>query len=140
MFFGEHKAPKNWMKGEGTKSVFSYGAVASHTHRPQSSFNRFFLLIILYNRFIHPPETQQASESLIRSMNTLLKNPDEMKWQIYNGWKDDGGLEKKPQSKQNINADWSPSHPLFYDVESRLFFGTWIRPKTSRTIGRKPKD
>ena len=41
--------------------------------------------------------------------------------------KDNEGLEKKPQSKQNVNPGWFPSHPRFYDVESRLFFGTWIR-------------
>ena len=41
MFLSGHKAQKIWGEGVGAKSVLSYGALASHTHRPQSSFNRF---------------------------------------------------------------------------------------------------
>ena len=36
--------------------------------------------------------------------------------------RDDEGLERKPQSKQNINPGWFPSQPPFYGIESRLFF------------------
>ena len=47
--------------------------------------------------------------------------------------KDDEGSEKKPESKQNINPSWFPSHSPFYDLESGLFFGTWYQ-KQSKTI------
>ena len=43
--------------------------------------------------------------------------------------KDDEGLEKKPQGKQNINpVGFLPTTP-FYAVESWLFSGTWIMPQ-----------
>ena len=58
----EHKAQ---IRGKGTKTVFSYEALASRTYRQQSSFNQFlFFPLILYNKFIHPPTTLQSPKYL----------------------------------------------------------------------------
>ena len=92
IFSNGHKAQEIWGKGEGAKSGLSYAALVSHTRNLKSSFNRFYL-IILYNKFIHPPTTQQSPKSLIHSMKTLLKPP--MKWHIYNGWKMMSNWRKK---------------------------------------------
>ena len=44
----EHKAQIGG-KGKGTKTVFSYEALASRTYRQQSSFNQFFVFVFVFS-------------------------------------------------------------------------------------------
>ena len=134
-FFGEHKA-QEFGGGEGVRTVFSYGALASHTHRQQST-------VILIQSFytmdtFNQPTTPQSPKHLIHSMRILLKNPmqwngvctiDEMWW----------GIGGKSPKVNNINPVGFPPIPRlvslpypFYDVKSRLF---WYLDKTKN----KPK-
>ena len=48
---------------------------------------------------------------------------------------------KSLKVNKTYNPGWFPSHPHFYDGESRLFFGTWITQKQAETfpIGEGPK-
>ena len=102
--------PRNLEGGKGARTVFSYGALASHIRRRQSSFSHFYS-ITLYNKFIHPLTTPQSPKGLILSMKTLLKTRCNGMAYVQS-IKNDEGLEKKPQSKQNINPVGFPPIPL----------------------------
>ena len=71
MFFGEHEAQKVWGKGRGgAKSVLYYGALASHTHRPLSSFNHFIRSFYTINSFTQQPRNNHQKPHSINENPT----------------------------------------------------------------------
>ena len=63
-----------WEKGRGRKQYLTYGALASHTHRQQSSFNRFIQSFCTINSSTHQPRHNHQKTSFAQ-WKPYLKKP-----------------------------------------------------------------